>query len=508
MVKRLASEYAGRPVVFLEYYANASVGDRQSRFDAAWGYGYTVPMIMLSSGHSVTQGAQDFYPNYKAMIEAELPRPAAVELEAWQQQAGAVMRVWVSLRNTSALSLDASNQAAVWAIMWDQGTTGVTGMYVRAAKKAAVSQGIPPGGQGGFTFDLAMPTGIDPSKLRTVVLAEFRPGGSAGPFDMLQAVRPVAPSVTLSPASLQLALPSGTGVAEVRLAGPPGLEWSAVSHAPWLEVAPTQGSLVTPARVRVLLAGLQPGEQEGSITFAATSADGLSLAAELPVTVILDGGAAVQDFPGVASLAGQSQTDWRSGLTLHNPFIEMRPVLLEITARDTGNVVASHQIDLPAGDTRQLDNLYAELGAPPGAGCLRVTGEILAWARTFNQGDAGTFGQDVVSSREGEVAASEERLFPIATARDPATDFRSNLLLLNRESIPITVSLTAGTASLDVPVPARTYVQLSNVGHQLALPAGISILRVRADGRWCGSVSTVDPATGDPTTLRGQEPPG
>ena len=249
MVKRLQGEYAGRPVVFLEYVANASVGDRQSRFDAAWGpHGYAFPMIMLSSGHRVTQGPENFYPIYKAMIEAELPRPAVVEMDAWQQQVGTVMRVWVNLRNTGAFQLDTANQATVWAIMWDQGTTGVTGMYVRAAKKAAVEPGAPPGGQAGFIFDLPMPVGIDPSRLQTVVLAEYRPGGAAGAFDMLQAVRPVAPGLTLSPVALQLALPFGTGVAEVRLAGPQGLEWTAMPHVPWIEVTPDRGSLATPAR--------------------------------------------------------------------------------------------------------------------------------------------------------------------------------------------------------------------------------------------------------------------
>jgi hypothetical protein len=509
VVKRLASEYAGRPVVFLEYYANASVGDRQSRFDAAWGpNGYAVPMIMLSSGHSVTQGTQDFYTKYRAMIEAELPRPAVIELEAWQQQVGTMMRVWVSLRNTAAFQLDAANQATVWAILWDQGTTGVTGMYVRAAKKAAVSPGIPPGGQAGLTFDLAMPAGIDPSKLQTVVLAEFRPGGASGPFDMLQAVRSVAPSLTLSPASLQLSLPQGTGVAEVRLDGPPGIQWSAVSHVSWLDVIPAQGSLPTPARVQVLLSHLQPGAQQGSITFSATSADGLSLTAELPVTATLDGNATLLELPGVASLAGQNQTAWRSSLTLYNAAAEARPVLLEISARDTGAVVASRQLDLTAGEVRELADLYAELEASSGAGCLRVTGDVLVWARTFNLGETGTFGQDVVSSREGEVGAGEEMLFPISTATNRAADFRSNLLLLNRESVPITVHVTAGAVSLDVPVPARTHVQLTNIGYELGLPAGTSVVRVRADGRWCGSVSTVDPTTGDPTTVRGQRVPG
>jgi hypothetical protein len=52
-------------------------------------------------------------------------------------------------------------------------------------------------------------------------------------------------------------------------------------------------------------------------------------------------------------------------------------------------------------------------------------------------------------------------------------------------------------------VLAGAYVQLSNVGQWLGLAPGTAVLEVTADGRWSGSVSTVDPVTGDPTTVRG-----
>ena len=170
-------------------------------------------------------------------------------------------------------------------------------------------------------------------------------------------------------------------------------------------------------------------------------------------------------------------------------------------------VVASKELQLAAGEVKQIADLYQELTAPSGTGNLRITGNVLAWVRTFNQGTTGTFGQDLVGTEEVTYAAGETLLFPIATAVNLATQFRSNLLLLNLEETPIDVTLRSGDASKVVPVPARTYIQLDRVGRQqLGLPAGTTVMRVQATGKWVGYVSTVDPVTGDPTTVRGQKP--
>ena len=137
-----------------------------------------------------------------------------------------------------------------------------------------------------------------------------------------------------------------------------------------------------------------------------------------------------------------------------------------------------------------------------------MTGDALAWVRTFNQGEKGTFGQDLAGSGEVVFQADERVHFPIATATNLETQFRSNLLLLNLESTPIDVTLQSGNATKVISLPGRTYRQLDQVGkQQLGLPAGTSMLTVHATGTWVGYVSTVDPITGDPTTVRGQKVP-
>ncbi|MCU0294279.1 MAG: hypothetical protein MUF10_20220 [Thermoanaerobaculaceae bacterium] len=52
-------------------------------------------------------------------------------------------------------------------------------------------------------------------------------------------------------------------------------------------------------------------------------------------------------------------------------------------------------------------------------------------------------------------------------------------------------------------VPAGAYAQLNDVGTWLGVPPGWTTIAVKADGRWSGTVSTIDPFTGDPTTVVG-----
>lgn len=212
-------------------------------------------------------------------------------------------------------------------------------------------------------------------------------------------------------------------------------------------------------------------------------------------------------FPGVASLPGSGSTKWRSEAVLVNPTAAAQTATLDLIPRDAATVAKTATRSAPAGQLLRIADLYADLGVTSGAGMLRVTGEALTWVRTFNQGSPGTFGQDVPPASLGEAfAAATDVLFPITTPANQATEYRSNLLLLNLESAPITFTLTAGSKSTTRIVAGGTYTQIDKVGSFLQLPAGLAVLAVRATGRWAGVVSTVDPGSGDPTTVRGLLP--
>ena len=209
-------------------------------------------------------------------------------------------------------------------------------------------------------------------------------------------------------------------------------------------------------------------------------------------------------FSGVASAGGANGTQWRSEVVLSNVRSAPSEARLEIVPRNGTGVVASLTLPLAAGETRRLPDLYAAMDAPSGAGTLRVSGEVLAWVRTYNQGASGTFGMDVpsVTAREGW-AAGTPVLFPIQTPSNAAREFRSNLLVTNLESSRTTLTLAAGGAIRTFDVEPGTFAQIDGVGGWLGAPNGASMLTVVSTGRWFGLVTSIDPVLGDPTGMRG-----
>ncbi|MCU0294281.1 MAG: hypothetical protein MUF10_20230 [Thermoanaerobaculaceae bacterium] len=210
--------------------------------------------------------------------------------------------------------------------------------------------------------------------------------------------------------------------------------------------------------------------------------------------------------PGVASSSGSGGTRWRSEAVLYNPGAAPAQATLELIPRDAAAVAKSAERTVLPGQTVRMPDVYAELGAASGAGMLRVRGGLPAWVRTFNQGSPGTFGQDAPGAPQTAFGADTDVLFPVSTPADPTREFRSNLLLLNLEATPITFTLTASGKSATKTVAGGTYTQIDKVGTFLQLAPGRTVLAVRATGRWAGTVSTVDPGSGDPTTVRGLLP--
>lgn len=508
-VEQLVTQYASEPVVFLEDAVYGAKGERITRYQAV-GNAWYFPFIMVNSGRQHTEGPQtDFLAKYTSMVNAEKSRPALVEVAAWHRRVGDIVKIYVDVKNTTSATLG-PNSFPTWAhgIVWEATKVAETNRYVRAAMASAAPV-IGPGGRAGFTFETAELTGVDWAKLHTLAIVDYKPGGITGStYDVLQAAHAQPAAFTASTTAMSFTFPPSTPTAEIRFAGPHVLQWSASSDRPWLDVTPRTGPLATPAVVTVEQSLLHVGEQTGTLTFSATSTDGMSFSAEVAVTATLTTPPRLQELPGVASAPGANQTVWRSSATLYNPLDTPVTAQLEIVPRDGATVAAAKQIALAAGEIKTIPNLYEELAAPSGAGTLRVTGDALVWVRTFNQGETGTFGQDLVGTAETFYEAGDTAVFPIVTAANAQTDFRSNLLLLNLEDEPIEVTLRSGTASKVLTLPARTYKQYDRVGQQqLGLPAGNAIMSVQANGKWVGYVSTVDPVTGDPTTVRGQKLP-
>jgi autotransporter-associated beta strand protein len=240
----------------------------------------------------------------------------------------------------------------------------------------------------------------------------------------------------------------------------------------------------------------------GTFAFTAQVTDHAAATASKSFTIAV--ATAIVLFPGVASQAGWNGTQWRSEVELYNPDTASEQVQLEIVARGGSAVAARGTRTVLAGQTLRIADLYAELGAPGGAGMLRVTGAVLAWARTYNLRSDGTLGQDLPRVAPAEAySVGQVVYFPVATPATLASDFRSNLVLVNPGSAAITCTLTSGLHSQAWPVPAEAYVQVNNVGGSLGLGAGTAVMQVTGSGPWSGYVSTIDPSLGDPSTMAG-----
>jgi len=201
VVDQLANEYAAasQPVVFLEQNVDAPLGNRIGRWWAAHGSGsVTLPLIMIDSGHQISNGYlgnPGAYNTYKAMVDAELARPPQAEIEAEGWRLGNRMHFDVELTNLSGVALSTSNSATVHALVYEEHTPvdpnvdHITGRIVRAAVSTGVSPALAHGATRTFTLDTPeLSNVVDWTKVHAIVLVDYRPAGSSGAYDMLQAV--------------------------------------------------------------------------------------------------------------------------------------------------------------------------------------------------------------------------------------------------------------------------------------------------------------------------------
>ena len=188
VIDELAQEYAGRPVVFIEQNAWAPVGERISRFWAAHtDDNSSTPLVIVDSGHQCTNGAVDYHAVYSGMVDQELARPPEAEIAASYTRVGNRIRADIELKNLSSRTLSIENEATAHLIVYEDKHVGQTGRIVRAAPWAEITTELVPSATMTLTLETPELSGVDWSKLHVIALADYRPGGESGPYDMLQA---------------------------------------------------------------------------------------------------------------------------------------------------------------------------------------------------------------------------------------------------------------------------------------------------------------------------------
>jgi hypothetical protein len=297
-VDQLAAEYAGQPVLFLEQDVDNTVGMRYGRWWAAFGGTSAVlPMAMVSSGHQVADGSIAFpdptmlkyYQAYRTMVEAESIRPALATIEVYDRRVGDRIQATVFVTNMGSQTLSANdNGAMVEVVVYEENHTLLTGRFVRAAVSRIIYPSIGPGETIAFIMETGDLIGVDWSRIHVLALADYRPAGNAGPYDMLQAAAALPPDFRILPEELLFLIDPAGPTADLSvslgLRGPGHLTWAASENLPWLDVTPDSAPLLDMPEASVIPAALSSGWQQGMVNFTA-SGDGMSFSKQLPVRV-------------------------------------------------------------------------------------------------------------------------------------------------------------------------------------------------------------------------------
>lgn len=197
-IENLAQDYTGQPVLFLETKVDVNYTDplylRQGRWwDAFGGGSVTLPLVMVDSGHDISNGFEDFQTVYSAMVDASLARPPQAQLSAMVTRVGDGLHVEMDVTNTSGITLGWDNTATAWVIVYEvfdaPGTESLTSRYVRAVVDQAITTDLADGATATYNLDVPPLSGVVWDNLHAVVLVDYLPADSTGAFDMLQALQ-------------------------------------------------------------------------------------------------------------------------------------------------------------------------------------------------------------------------------------------------------------------------------------------------------------------------------
>ncbi len=148
-------------------------------------------MVMVDSGHQVSNGDVDFHNVYSDMVDAELIRPPQAEIAAHFSRVGSHFTVEINLTNTAGFSLGYDiNRATVHVVVYQQDDTLQSGHVTRRHSMAATYQNMTSLANGdSAVYTLTTPdlSDVNWNRLHLLVLVDYRPGVTTGACDMLQA---------------------------------------------------------------------------------------------------------------------------------------------------------------------------------------------------------------------------------------------------------------------------------------------------------------------------------
>ena len=176
---------------------------------------------MVDSGNQINNGSVDFGTVYRNMVNNSRARPTRADVTAYWQRIGNYVRFTVQVTNRSGVALSTStNSATVHAIVYEDTHVLHTNRFVRAVVSKGISPALPSGSTATFTLDTPELSGVNWDKLHFIALIDYRPSGSSGAYDMLQAAFAQEPTISLAAAPDSVPA-DGTSASAVTLSNAP-----------------------------------------------------------------------------------------------------------------------------------------------------------------------------------------------------------------------------------------------------------------------------------------------
>jgi hypothetical protein len=223
-------------------------------------------------------------------------------------------------------------------------------------------------------------------------------------------------------------------------------------------------------------------------------------------------------LPSSVHSSGLGGAFYTTNLTVANTGTSTASVTLKFLGHDQdgSNGPTSTFTLFPGASVTYPDVLVGLFGAPsPSYGAILITAgttslNVVAMNSTPNPGGAGTFGQSVPALAAADLVTSGSRRTIVAVTDD--ANFRTNLILANATSSPVTASLVlldsggATIGSSTVPLLPLEMTQVLAVGRTLA--GGLNVTNATlvlststTGGSFAAYASVIDNGTNDPRTL-------
>ena len=189
-VDQLASDYAPQPVVFLEQNVDAPLGGRTSLWWAANTNTGTIylPLVMADSGHYWGNGYVSFYSVYQAAVDAEIARPAGADLSAGARRDRQPLPGVGAGDEPEWVHALVFEPGKIQAFVYEDIKIGVTSRTTRSVASVSIGAALEDNASRSLVLDTDDISPADWSKVHVVVAVDYRPGGTTGAYDMLQAV--------------------------------------------------------------------------------------------------------------------------------------------------------------------------------------------------------------------------------------------------------------------------------------------------------------------------------